>query len=135
MQKIKIKYVDFLPFLDSMEENTLYISEKFLTASHRCMCGCGNEVITPLKKGMWSLDLDENNRVSLYPSIGNWNFECKSHYFIRKNKVEWSHKINQREIERLQRVEQLEIKKLYKKQGFFTKLFNYIKKTFLGGNK
>ncbi|MGE0568571.1 MAG: DUF6527 family protein [Bacteroidia bacterium] len=25
--------------------------------------------------------------MSLSPSIGNWNFKCRSHYFITRNKI------------------------------------------------
>ena len=27
--------------------------------------------------------------ISLTPSIGNYEFPCQSHYFIRHNRVEW----------------------------------------------
>jgi len=32
----------------------------------------------------------DGDTVSLYPSIGNWNFPCRSHYWIRYDHVEWA---------------------------------------------
>src|SRR5690606_9199611 len=28
--------------------------------------------------------------VSLSPSVGNWDLPCRSHYWIRNNKIEWA---------------------------------------------
>jgi hypothetical protein len=32
----------------------------------------------------------DGESISLYPSIGNWNFACQSHYWIRRNEVRWA---------------------------------------------
>ena len=37
----------------------------------------------------WILD-KEGALLSLSPSIGNFSFPCKSHYFIKKNCVQWA---------------------------------------------
>ncbi len=29
-------------------ERTLYISIPYVTAAHKCPCGCGEEIVTPL---------------------------------------------------------------------------------------
>lgn len=42
------------------------------------------------------------NRVSLRPSIGNWNYRCKSHYFITNNRVIWADKFTQKQIASVQ---------------------------------
>lgn len=84
MKEIIHKFVEFIP--EYIEESTLYISIEYCTAIHKCVCGCGNEVVTPLSPTDWELVFD-GKTVSLSPSIGNWNFECKSHYFITKNKI------------------------------------------------
>lgn len=76
---------------NSIENNTLYISIEYCTAIHNCMCGCDNEVVTPLSPTDWKIIFDGKS-VSLSPSIGNWSFECKSHYWIRENRVEWAKK-------------------------------------------
>jgi len=67
----------------------LYVSLSYGTVSHRCACGCGREVVTPLTPTDWKLIFD-GETISLYPSIGNWNFPCRSHYWIRNNRVEWA---------------------------------------------
>lgn len=77
-------FIDHLP--EHLEEGVLYISEEFAIAGHKCCCGCGEEVITPLNQAQWQVR-KEREAISLYPSIGNWKFSCKSHYWIRKNQV------------------------------------------------
>jgi hypothetical protein len=78
------EFVDHLP--EQLEEGVLYISEGFAIAGHKCCCGCGEEVITPLNHAQWQLS-QKSGFVTLYPSIGNWKFLCKSHYWIRNNRV------------------------------------------------
>ena len=87
MTRLSHKFVDFIP--DVLEEGVLYVSLTYGTVSHRCCCGCGREVVTPLTPTDWKLIFD-GETVSLYPSIGNWNFPCRSHYWIRKSRVEWA---------------------------------------------
>lgn len=78
------KFVEFIP--EKVEEGILYISIEYCTAIHKCVCGCGNEVVTPLSPTDWRLTFNGKD-ISLHPSIGNWNFECKSHYWIKNNDV------------------------------------------------
>lgn len=90
------KFVDFIP--DIIEDGVLYISIKYCTAIHKCVCGCGNEVVTPLSPTDWRLTFD-GKTISLSPSIGNWNFECQSHYWITKNKIRYAAKWDKEEIQ------------------------------------
>ena len=71
------------------EEGIIYISLRFRTAIHLCACGCGNETVTPINENEWNL-IDDENGITLSPSIGNFSFECKSHYWIRNSKVVWA---------------------------------------------
>jgi hypothetical protein len=87
--KIKHKFVQYIP--DEIENNTLYISIDFGTAVHKCMCGCGNEVVTPLSPTDWEM-IYNGETVSLYPSIGNLGFKCESHYWITHGKVKFVEK-------------------------------------------
>ena len=80
-----------------MEEKTLYVSVEFGTVIHKCCCGCGNEVVTPLSPDDWKLAFDGRS-ISLYPSIGNWSFPCRSHYWIRNNRVEWVRETDKSQI-------------------------------------
>jgi hypothetical protein len=78
------RFVANLP--EPLEEGVLYVSEEFQIAGHKCCCGCGEEVITPLNKARWRV-IKAGDKVSLYPSIGNWKYVCRSHYWIRQNQV------------------------------------------------
>jgi hypothetical protein len=84
MKTIQHKFVEFIP--DTLEEGILYITLEYATALHKCACGCGNEVVTPLTPKDWKLIFD-GKTVSLYPSIGNWRFPCRSHYWIENNQI------------------------------------------------
>lgn len=81
------KFVEHFP--ETLQEATLYISVDFATAAHLCCCGCGQEVVTPFSPTDWKMIFD-GKTVSLEPSIGNWSFSCRSHYFLRRNKVIWA---------------------------------------------
>ena len=94
--KIAHKFVEFIP--ENIEDGVLYISIQYCTAVHKCICGCGNEVVTPLSPTDWELTFN-GETVSLSPSVGNWSFECKSHYWITKNKIRFSRQWSAEEIE------------------------------------
>lgn len=82
--RLRPEFVKHFP--DILDEGVLYVSEEFTTAGHLCCCGCGEEVITPLNRAQWQL-IKSGAGVSLHPSVGNWKFACKSHYWIRNNQV------------------------------------------------
>lgn len=86
IKKIEIEpiFCSFIPEL--LEENKLYISEEYNCAVHKCLCGCGNKTVTPLHDiNGWKLIKSANGKVSLTPSISNYQLECKSHYIITNN--------------------------------------------------
>lgn len=101
--------VEFIP--ERLAEGVLYISQRYGTAAHKCCCGCGEEVVTPLTPTDWSLQID-GNVVTLHPSIGNWSYACRSHYLIRRSKVVWAGQMSQQQIERGQVIE-LAVKQKY----------------------
>ena len=88
-------FVEFMP--DEIEPGKLYVSMEYATVVHACCCGCGNQVVTPLSPQRWKLMFDGKS-ITLDPSIGNWSFPCKSHYFIRQSRVQWSRTWTKREI-------------------------------------
>lgn len=90
------EFVEYIP--DNLNDNTIYVSIKFATVAHKCCCGCGNEVFTPLSPTDWKL-IFNGKSISLEPSIGNWSFKCKSHYWIRHNDVIWAAQWSQEEID------------------------------------
>lgn len=92
------QFVELIP--REIQDGFLYISEKYGTASHLCCCGCGMKVVTSLSPARWQL-YREGNLVTLHPSIGNWDFPCRSHYWIRKNRVVWSGAMSQQKVQRV----------------------------------
>lgn len=81
------EFVGFIPA--ELQEGILYVSVQYAIAVHKCACGCGNKVVTPISPVDWQL-LFDGESVSLTPSIGNWQFPCRSHYWIKSNKVRWA---------------------------------------------
>lgn len=89
------EFVEFIP--DDLKESVVYVSIPYATVAHKCWCGCGKEVVTPLSPTDWKLIFD-GKTISLYPSIGNWSFPCRTHYWIRKNRVQWAEQWSQERI-------------------------------------
>ncbi len=75
-------------FPHTLEGGKLYYSEDFRTSVHLCACGCGQRVVLPIKPAGWTMRM-EGRGVSLFPSVGNREFECRSHYLIRDGRVDW----------------------------------------------
>ncbi len=96
MKTISHKFVDLIP--KEIESGLVYISLKYNTMVHLCCCGCNNKVVTPLSPTGWSLKYD-GDVISIKPSIGNWNFPCRSHYWISESSVVWSYTFGDKEIE------------------------------------
>lgn len=84
---LKHKVVSEYP--ESFENNVLYIFDKLTLCIHLCACGCGLETVTPISVTDWELRT-RGTHVSLYNSIGNYAFPCKSHYWIIESKVVWA---------------------------------------------
>ena len=76
-------FVEFIP--ENLENEKIYISETYGCAVHRCLCGCGEQTVTPLGEKGWQLTKHSDGKISLSPSIGNFQFACKSHYILTKN--------------------------------------------------
>jgi hypothetical protein len=93
---IEHEFVEFIP--ETLAERTLYVSISFASAAHRCFCGCGTKVVTPISPTGWEL-LFDGDTVSLRPSIGNWGFPCRSHYWISQDRVVWAGPMTQEAIE------------------------------------
>jgi hypothetical protein len=96
MKTLQHKFVEAIPV--TLDQDTLYISMEYATAVHLCICGCGNEVVTPFSPTDWKLTFD-GETISLDPSIGNWNFPCQSHYYIVNSQVRMSSKWSSEEID------------------------------------
>ncbi len=84
---ISYEFVESMP--RALKADVLYVSIDFRTTMHLCACGCGNEVVLPLRPTAWSLTYD-GETTSLSPSVGNWSFPCRSHYWIRRGRIDWA---------------------------------------------
>jgi hypothetical protein len=78
----------------SLEPGNLYASMLYETAAHLCACGCGSKVVTPFGPHDWTITFD--GTVSLRPSVGNGQQECRSHYYVRNDRIEWLLPISKR---------------------------------------
>jgi hypothetical protein len=58
----------------------------------RCPCGCHTDIFLNLLKDakpIWRFHISKKNKITITPSI--WRkVGCKSHFFIRKGKIEWA---------------------------------------------
>ena len=81
------RFVEAVPA--NIDAGVLYVSMEFSTTSHLCCCGCGNRVVLPLHPTAWRLTYD-GKAISMSPSVGNWTFPCRSHYWIRANRIAWA---------------------------------------------
>lgn len=81
-KKFKHVFVDSVPV--TLQDGVLYVCLKHNTVSHLCACGCAHRIDTPLDPNEWRLTYNGHS-ISLYPSIGNWDIPCQSHYYITEN--------------------------------------------------
>lgn len=90
-----VSELSFAEFPDGkpLEDGVFYAVDNSPYVEYNCPCGCGRVVVLPTKKnpdGYEGWDYREKNgRVTLSPSILSSGFACKSHYFIRDNKIQW----------------------------------------------
>lgn len=134
------EFVEYIPA--NIQDGKIYISIPYATAAHKCCCGCGNEVVTPLSPTDWKLIFDGQS-ISLDPSIGNWGFDCKSHYWIKNNRVVWARMWSNEQIQQGRAYDRSSKDHFYnkaeqdlpttregsnhKKQSFWSKLKNILK--------
>ena len=105
----KHEFVEFMP--EIIKSGVLYVSIPYATTTHKCACGCGETVVTPITPTDWKLTWN-GKTVTLYPSIGNWNFPCRSHYWIEEDEIIWARKWSDSKIKK-NRIKNEIAKKLY----------------------
>ncbi|WP_437395449.1 DUF6527 family protein [Flagellimonas lutimaris] len=103
-------FVDRIP--SKLEEGIIYISVSVNTAIHLCPCGCKTEIVTPIDPSEWNFTYD-GETISFSPSVGVWGAKCKSHYWIKRNKIEWSRTYSNSEIEEVRIQERRENSEYY----------------------
>ena len=126
MTTLTHKFVKNVP--EVIEDGVVYVSVEYATAIHKCCCGCGKEVVTPLSPTDWQLCFD-GKTISLYPSIGNWSFPCQSHYWITNNEIRWAPKWTKEQIKRGRKMEEVARQNYFnKKEKLPRSIFNFFKK-------
>lgn len=95
IDRMRLELVEFMP--STLEPGVLYVSQKYQTAAHLCACGCGEKIRTQLGALGWKF-ADGRPGPSLYPSIGNWQKPCQSHYFIKNGAVIWATALTEAEV-------------------------------------
>ncbi len=84
---LDVRFVEFVP--ETLDEGVLYVSLVYRTVVHLCACGCGTQAVTPLGPDEYRIIYD-GETVTLRPSVGNWGFECRSHYTVDNGRVTWA---------------------------------------------
>lgn len=95
MKTMTIRRVELMP--KQLDPGVLYVSEKYKTAAHLCACGCGEKIRTPLGPTEWSV-VETRAGPSLWPSVGNWQKACQSHYVIQNGRIVWCAKWSPEQI-------------------------------------
>lgn len=96
IKSVTHQFVEYIP--EELSDGTIYVSISFATAAHKCCCGCGRKVVTPITPTDWCLIFD-GDTVSLDPSIGSWSLPCQSHYWIVRNRVRWAGRWSKERVE------------------------------------
>ena len=82
--EIELELVEHIPA--DLDAGKLYVSLEYRTSAHLCGCGCGTKVVLKLGPRHWCVILN-GETVSMYPSVGNWQLPCRSHYWIRDSRI------------------------------------------------
>lgn len=93
--RFKLQNVHYMP--KQLEPGILYVSHEFSAAAHLCACGCGAKIRTPLGPTEWAVT-ETRAGPSLWPSVGNWQQACKSHYVIECGEIQWARQWSQTQI-------------------------------------
>ncbi len=89
LKAITPKFVEFIPTEGTdLIPGFVYISMKHGMVVYRCPCGCGGLSEFMLDPIRFRIEYD-GSTVTFYPSIGISYLECRSHYWIRNNRIEW----------------------------------------------
>lgn len=126
--KIRIERVRTMPTV--LEPGVLYVSDEYGTAAHLCACGCGSKIRTPLGPTEWSVQ-DMPEGPTLYPSVGNWQKPCRSHYFIMDGDIRWAGEMSEEKILAGRAAEQRRREDYYDRlypSGFWARLWKRLKR-------
>jgi len=131
VSSIQLRRVEIMP--KQLESGVLYVSERFGTAAHLCACGCGAKIRTPLGPTEWEFN-ETPSGPSLWPSVGNWQQACQSHYVIQAGKIVWARKWSPEQIAagRLdeERRRKAYYEAMYAKPPYLVRIWRWVKSLF-----
>ena len=131
MNTIALHHVKYMPL--ELSQGILYVSSEYAVAGHLCACGCGAKVITPLGPAEWTFS-ERDGHPTLYPSIGNWQLLCRSHYFITKGRIQWAGQWSDAQIAAGRHAEEQQRQAYYRSvdrgRGFWARLWNWVRELF-----
>lgn len=131
LEHITLQRVEYMP--KQLEPGVLYVSEKFGAVAHLCACGCGAKIRTPLGPTEWKFK-ETAAGPSLWPSVGNWQQACKSHYVIDGGEIVWCGTWTPEQILAGRRAEEARRKAhygaMYAKDGWLTHFWKWLKGLF-----
>lgn len=96
IDRLRTIFIDEIP--EGLDDGILYVSQECRVALHNCACGCGEDVSTPLVHTEYRLSMD-GGEASVWLSIGNHDFACRSHYVIRRGRILWAREMTRAAIE------------------------------------
>ena len=85
---------------DKLDDGVLYVvdskEQREQTILYNCPCGCGNVIDIPYYHAGQQKELfpswtyrENQGKVTISPSIYSTGLPCRSHYFIRDNRIDW----------------------------------------------
>ena len=105
LKAITPQFVEYIPSEGKgLIPGIVYISMKHKMVVHRCPCGCGGLSEFMLDPIRFRMEYDGTN-VTFKPSIGNSYLECRSHYWIRNNRIQWCPPMGDWETKQAERLE------------------------------
>jgi hypothetical protein len=128
LETITLQLVEFMP--KELEPSILYVSEKYGTAAHLCACGCGAKIRTPLGPTEWAVSQTPAGP-SMWPSVGNWQKACQSHYVIKDGRIIWCGKWTPEQVlagrQREEERRRIYYDAMYAPRGFWSRLGRWLK--------
>jgi hypothetical protein len=121
MKILRLEPRYLIQFPERLEEGILYISDEFSLTVHKCCCGCGEDVFLKLGPEKRHLTKEADGAVSLSPSVGNWKYACRSHYWVSSNDVLEAGPMSSGMIKRVQERDRQERQQAIEQQNVSTK--------------
>jgi hypothetical protein len=112
----RFQHVFVESFPDDLEPSMLYVSMDFASVAHKCACGCGLPIYTPLTPLGWRLIYDGES-ISLYPSLAHDGAPCRSHYWIQRNTIRWGNALSKEQAQHIHQSTMASLDRFYEQRA------------------